>query len=201
MEFNEKLQQLRKQKGLTQDELARELYVSRTAVSKWESGRGYPGIDSLKAIAAFFSVTVDELLSGEQVLHIAQVDSRQKESHIRDMVFGLLDCSASLFLFMPFFGRELDGAVSGGSLLTLNDIAIYVKAAYFAAVISIMVWGILTLALQNCANSFWNSVKSKISLILNIAAVLLFVISLQPYAAVFVFVFLVIKAVMLIKRP
>ena len=51
MEFNEKLQQLRKQKGLTQEQLAEALFVSRTAVSKWESGRGYPNIESLKAIA------------------------------------------------------------------------------------------------------------------------------------------------------
>ena len=56
MEFNERLQELRKQKGLTQEELAKELYVSRTAVSKWESGRGYPGIESLKMIAKFFSL-------------------------------------------------------------------------------------------------------------------------------------------------
>ena len=48
--------------GLTQEELAESLYVSRTAISKWESGRGYPNIDSLKAISKFFSVTIDELL-------------------------------------------------------------------------------------------------------------------------------------------
>ena len=48
MEFNEKLQELRKGKGLTQEELAQAIFVSRTAVSKWESGRGYPNIDSLK---------------------------------------------------------------------------------------------------------------------------------------------------------
>lgn len=53
MEFHEKLQELRKQKNLTQEELSEILFVSRTAISKWESGRGYPSIDSLKAIAEF----------------------------------------------------------------------------------------------------------------------------------------------------
>ena len=62
MEFNEKLKELRQQKGLTQEELAKALYVSRTAISKWESGRGYPSIDSMKAIAKFFSVSLDELV-------------------------------------------------------------------------------------------------------------------------------------------
>ena len=83
MEFNEKLQELRKQKGITQEELAESIYVSRAAVSKWESGRGYPNIESLKAIARFFSVTVDELLSTDEVLTIAEEDSRQRENKIR----------------------------------------------------------------------------------------------------------------------
>ena len=78
MEFNEKLQELRKNKGLTQEELAEALYVSRPAISKWESGRGYPSIDSLKEIAKYFSVTIDELLSSDEVLSIAEEDNKQK---------------------------------------------------------------------------------------------------------------------------
>ena len=79
MEFHEKLQQLRKQKGLTQEELTEHLHVSRTAVSKWESGRGFPNIDSLKAITAFYSVSLDELLSGEEILSISENDHKEKQ--------------------------------------------------------------------------------------------------------------------------
>ena len=70
MELNEKLQMLRKKKGLTQQELADRLYVSRTTVSKWESGRGVPGIESLKAISNFFSVSLDELLSSSDLISL-----------------------------------------------------------------------------------------------------------------------------------
>ena len=97
MEFNEKLQNLRKQKGLTQEELAEALYVSRTAISKWESGRGYPSIDSLKEIAKYFSVTIDELLSTDEVLTIAEKYNKQKEMHFRSMLY--LDCGGMCYEF------------------------------------------------------------------------------------------------------
>ena len=200
MEFHEKLQELRKQKGLTQEELAESLYVSRTTISKWESGRGYPNIDSLKAISKFFSVTIDELLSGEEVLTIAEENQKQKEAYLRDMVFGLLDLSAAIVFFVPFFGQKADGYVQAISLLFLTEIAPYLKAAYFVMVIGMVVFGISTLVLQNYRGAFWVRNKSILSLLINTATALLFIISSQPYAAAFVFVFLVIKVVMLIKK-
>ena len=199
MEFNEKLQELRKNKGLTQEELAEALYVSRTAISKWESGRGYPSIDSLKEIAKYFSVTIDELLSSDEVLSIAEEDNKQKETHFRSLVFGLLDISVLMFFFLPFFGQKANGVIQEVSLLSLNGIASYLRIVYYAIVISIAVYGILTLTFQNCQKVFWTKNRDKISLILNVAAVLLFIISSQVYAGAFLFIFLVIKALMLIK--
>ena len=199
MEFNEKLQELRKQKGLTQEELAELLYVSRTAVSKWESGRGFPNIESLKAISKFFSVSVDELLSGEEVLTIAEEDQKQKESILRDMVFGLLDLSVAMAFFVPFFGQKADGYVQAVSLLALTEISAYLKAAYFVMVIGMVAFGISTLVLQNYRGAFWVRNKSILSLLINTATALLFIISSQPYAAVFAFVLLSIKALMVIK--
>ena len=91
MTFGEKIKKLRIDKGLTQDELAEKIFVTRTAVSKWESDRGYPNIDSLKALAGFFSVTVDDLLSSNEVLTIAEEDNKRKEKRFLDMIYGLLD--------------------------------------------------------------------------------------------------------------
>ena len=200
MEFHEKLQELRKQKGLTQEELAESLYVSRTAISKWESGRGYPSIDSLKAVASFFSITVDELLSGDRLLSIAEEDQRQKETRSRNLIFGLLDCSIAMLLFLPIFGQRLGDTVYEVSLLSLTEVAPYLRAAYFAVVGSIVIWGILTLALQNCQRMFWSKIKDKLSLLLNGIGTLLFIASLQAYAAILLFIFLAIKVILLIKK-
>ena len=199
MEFNEKLQELRKQKELTQEELAEILFVSRTAISKWESGRGYPNIDSLKAIAKFFGVTIDELLSGDDLLTIAEEDTMQREKRFRDLVFGLLDCSIAMFFFLPFFGQKADAMIQEVSLLFLTEIAPYLRIAYFVVVIGMIGSGIFTLALQNCYRAFWVKNKSKISLVFNAVGALLFIIGMQPYAAAFLVIFLVIKMFMLVK--
>ena len=200
MEFNEKLQELRKQKGLTQEGLAEYLYVSRTAISKWESGRGFPNTESLKAISKFFSVSLDELLSGEEILAIAEKDHKEKERTIRDLVFGLLDCGMALLLFLPFFGQKADGVIRAVSLLALSEVQPYLKTAYIAFLGVMIALGIITLALQNCRQRLWTQSKSALSLTLSAVGVCLFIVSQQSYAAVFVFAFLIIKALMLIKR-
>ncbi len=199
MEFNEKLQNLRKQKGLTQEELAQALFVSRTAVSKWESGRGYPNIDSLKGIAEFFGLTVDQLLSGDELLTIAQVDGKQKESHLRDLVFGLLDCSVMMLFFLPFFAQKVDGAISSVPLISLGGVSSYLTVGYYFVVIVTLLTGIATLALQNCRCTLWAACKGKLSVALGAVGGVLFTVSLQPYAATLLFVFLAIKVMMLIK--
>ena len=200
MEFNEKLQELRKQKGLTQEELAEALYVSRTAISKWESGRGYPNIESLKAIAKYFSVSVDQLLSSDAILNLAEEDQKRRTMSFRDTVFGLLDLSGIMLIFLPFFAQRAEGGAQEVSLLSLTLVQPYMKVAYFAVILAMALYGILTLALQNYKSGFWIKSKTNISLIISAISVLLFILSLNPYAAVFAFVLLAIKALILIKK-
>lgn len=200
MMLGEKLKKLRTDKGLTQDELAEILYVSRTAVSKWESGRGTPNIESLKAISKYFSVTVDDLLSCDELITLAEQEQSQKEMRIKDMIFGLLDCSMVLLLFLPFFAQNKGDIIQEVSLLTLTEIQPYLKILYFAVVICSIISGILNLVLQSRIGAVWGWRKIAVSLILSAVEMALFIVSRQPYAAVFVFVFLIIKALMFIKR-
>lgn len=197
MELSEKLQILRKKKGLTQEELAQALYVSRTAISKWESGRGYPSIDSLKAISRFFSVSIDELLSGEEALTIAEEDNQVKQRRFRGRVFALLDISAVAFLLLPLFGQEMGGTIQNVSLTALAHVQPYLKTAYFLLVIMQVLLGALALALQkkNCGS--W---PERVSLMLGGAGCLLFIASRQPYAAAFSFLLMLIKVLLLTKN-
>ena len=200
MEFNEKLQNLRKQKGLTQQDLAEKLFVSRTAVSKWESGKGYPNIESLKQIAKLFDITIDELLSTDEILTLAQQENCQKQSNMRDLVFGLLDVGVSSLLFLPLFAQNINGAITDTALFGLTAVSLYLKICYLSLVFSAVVTGLLTLALQTCESRFWVKIKAPLSIILNLLCVIIFTLSRQPYPALLLLIFLIIKMSIFIKK-
>lgn len=198
MEFNEKLQALRKGRGLTQEELAQALYVSRTAISKWESGRGYPSIDSLKAISCFFSVTVDELLSGEALQTDAEESDCRNAKRLCSKIMGWLDISHVVFFFLPLFAQNAEGGVQAVSLPALTQVQPYLRAAYFAAVIVMLILGAWTLVFSQRIK--WVQNPDRVSIGLGAMGLVLFVVSRQPYAALFAFVILVIKVLLLKKH-
>ena len=200
MEFKEKLQQLRKQKELTQEELAEALFVSRTAVSKWESGRGYPSIDSLKAISKLFSVSIDLLLSGEELISLAEAESKENTRGLRDLVFGTLDCLTALLFFLPLFGQKSGDVILSVSLFTLTDLMIYMRVTYILILSLTAVWGIVQLALQNVHHRLWQQNKLYVSLFLSAFGTLIFIASREPYVATFIFFMLLIKGILLVKQ-
>ena len=88
MEFNNKLYQLRKQKGLSQEELANRLNVSRQTVSKWEVGDSTPDMEKLVAISDLFEISLDELVMGKAPVHPEQNSNKSEiVSEIKEKVF------------------------------------------------------------------------------------------------------------------
>lgn len=200
MEFNEKLQQLRKNKELTQEELAELLYVSRAAISKWESGRGYPNIDSLKAISKVFSISIDDLLSGDELLTIAEEEKKNTAVSLRNVFFGLLDMMSAVFFFIPLFGLPDGDTIHSVSLSSLKYSETYIFISFVTVLGIAVVYGILEIVLQNYQNRIWTSYNGILSLIITIIQTITFIISPQPYVAFLIFCILILKGFLYLKQ-
>ena len=72
MKFNEKLLEMRKKQGLSQEELGMELQVSRQTISKWEAGQSYPDFQRLVMLSDYFNITLDELIKNIDVQDIRE---------------------------------------------------------------------------------------------------------------------------------
>ena len=81
MKFSEKLKKLRKDNNMTQDELAEKIFVSRTAISKWETDMGYPSLESLRLLSKVFGTTLDELVSDEDIENRKILDEKQSRKY------------------------------------------------------------------------------------------------------------------------
>ena len=184
MEFHEKLAELRKSKGLTQEELAGALYVSRTAVSKWESGRGYPSIDSLKEISRYFTAAEDDkkVMIGRYVA----------------VICNTLDLLTAVLLFLPIFGNGADSPTSV-SLFQITGTAPWAKAVFIAVIGIITLNGLCGVILSRFDRPVWNRHRMVTGMALSVAAVGIFIGTRQPYAGIICFAILVIKGWLIFK--
>ncbi len=100
--FGDKLKKLRTDNNLTQEELAGKIMVTRTAVSKWETNKGYPSIDSLKELSNLFGISIDELISDEDVQSKRLLDEAEsRKFYFGAIVFlGIATASALIAYFM-----------------------------------------------------------------------------------------------------
>ena len=203
MEFGEKLQELRKNRNLTQEELAESLFVSRTAISKWESGRGYPSIDSLKEISAFFSVSIDDLLSGEKILDIARQENKANIRSVCDLMLGIIDLMAVILVFLPLYANQTGDEIRAVNLLGHVDRTPVVIAAYWVLIILTIMTGAVKICLGRIKvgdNQKYQKYVSGLSFTLSIITVLVMALTRQPYGVIAVFLLFVIKGVVIIMK-
>ena len=198
MEFNEKLQELRKSKGLTQEELAQAIFVSRTAVSKWESGRGYPNIDSLKGLAKFFCVTVDELISPDEIIAAAEEEKRELIGNYTSLLCHVMDVFTALLLFIPVFGNGAEK--QSVSLFVLSNTPLWIKIVYTVVISLTVLNGICGLIISRFDKPLWSKHRLITGIALSVIVCLLFIITRQPYAGVFCFAILMIKGCLILRR-
>lgn len=201
MEFHEKLQELRKNKGMTQEELAKELFVSRTAISKWESGKGYPSIDSLKEISKFFSVTIDELLSSEELISAAKEENCTNIGKMTDLLIGLTDIMSLMLILLPLYPNKSGETVTAVALYQYTQISFWISCICWGMFAALIIIGAVKVFMNYKSIEKGRSSVTGVSLVLSIIAVLFLIAARIPYAAVTMFLLLIIKGILLFKAP
>ena len=199
MEFNEKLQELRKSRNLTQEELAEALYVSRTAISKWESGRGLPSIESLKEISCYFSVSIDDLLSGEKLITIAENENRRSIKNICDLYLGIADVLYFALIALPVYSNPTGGRIYAVNLFMYVEKASFNHVIYWIMFAAIMAVGTAKALLSHLKISRGQRSLTAVSMALGAAAVLLLALTREAYAICVSFLLMIIKGTLLLK--
>ncbi len=197
MELSEKIQKIRKEQGLTQEQFANQLFVSRTAVSKWETGRGTPSIESFKLISNLYGISLDELLQPEEAIAVAENQNKENLNRFAYCIDGIFNIAALLGLLLPLYKVELNHTFYSVPLYQFKG---WLAVFYWALPMLMTIFGISQIIINNRDCQTLKKAISGIGLFLNVCSVLLLILSAQPYPAVMFFVLLLLKnSVRLIK--
>ena len=180
-------------------QLSQKLHISRTAVSKWESGRGFPNIEALKNISGIFEVPIDELLSGEELLDAAQKDSRIRQQKLISLIFGIYDIMIIAFIFIPLYGEKRGDFIQTVSLLEWSNHS-WLRTSYFILFSVLSFYGMIEVILHFSENPKVHRFVRVCSMILHSFAVLVFISTREPYINSLMFLLLLSKTVFLIRK-
>lgn len=110
MELGQQLKAYRKELGISQDELAEKIFVSRQSISNWENNKTYPDIHTLLLLAETFGVSLDELIKGDVEEMKEEINAQERAGFNRDTVcfaiFGIVTVLsiAPLYAFLDYIG-------------------------------------------------------------------------------------------------
>lgn len=136
--LSEKLYKLRKNSGLSQEQLAEQLNVSRQAISKWESGTAVPESEKLITISNYFGVSVDYLLKDDEEDKAKATDSIIEEKP--KMIAGIIICIAGILSMviwglLSIFSPEASDQISDSSMITIDGNGIFLILCVVAIVV------------------------------------------------------------------
>jgi len=197
MELSEKIQKLRKEHNMTQEQFAEKLFVSRTAVSKWETGRGMPSMESLQMIAKLFHITLDDLLSTEEIVVIAESENKENIKRFASYMDGIINLAALLALLLPLYKMEDNGFFYSVPLYQLVG---WQGLVFWIAPIIMMLCGIVEQLLIGREQEKLIRIISTVGTIAHVSAIMLLIVSGHPYPTVLLFFLFALKVVLLLKK-
>lgn len=138
VEFGEQLRKARVERGMTQQSLAEQLYVTRQSVSRWECGDRYPDLLTTKKISQILEVSLDDLLSGKEMMKVVERNSVIENKTINNIMIALYACVVfslvatiiDIIIRFPLQSEYID--YSDIELTVINVLGLVIQAVFFA---------------------------------------------------------------------
>ena len=131
MNIADRIQQLRKSKGISQEELADKVGVSRQAVSKWESEQSTPDIEKVILLSDYFDVTTDFLLKG--IEPVSEKYTRKSDARIFSLVASVINFIGLVVAIMIWIEEYTSSSVAVGLILMAVGIMVFVIGQFIGA--------------------------------------------------------------------
>ncbi|MBQ4288845.1 MAG: helix-turn-helix transcriptional regulator [Clostridia bacterium] len=144
MALSEKLYELRKKGGLSQEQLAEQLGVSRQAVSKWESGKAVPESDTLISISRYYNVSLDYLMRENDLVSemVADKEETQTKANSRreKRIFGIVTCLIGIVCLLAWgivsiFMPTTSDRIGTSSMITIDGNGVFLIICLAAIII------------------------------------------------------------------
>ncbi len=153
----------------------------------------------MKEISNYFSVSIDDLLSGEKLLSIAGKENKSNMRNICDLLFGMVDVSSFMLIMLPLYPNTVDGFVYSVNLLAYAETTSFNRLIYWVLFVFLIMVGVVKILLTKHGIKKSHKMMTGLSMFLSILMVLFLAMAREAYAITLAFMLLVIKGVLLIK--
>ena len=145
MDLGNKIKALRIDNQLTQEELAQKLFVTRNAISKWETNKGIPSIENLQSISKLFNISLDDLFSHEDLVDIS-LENKNKIEFNKNIIYAFIlsigfICVGTVFPWLIFKNDPTAGLLVFAILLPISYILLGILSVLFS-----MKWPYVTIS-------------------------------------------------------
>jgi len=198
MALNDRLKYLRKKANYTQQELADKLFVTRAAISKWETGKGNPNIESLKEISELFNISINDLLSSEELILIATDSTADKKRFLSIFGYSIFDLFSFILMFLPLFSIRVGDVFKAVNLFNHSIDSVIIIVIYYVVFITLGIFSLSELII-----GYFGLLKGKLKYVLilsslfSVFSLFVFIITNEPYISFFITIFLILKTLLL----
>jgi hypothetical protein len=143
-------------------------------------------------------VSIDDLLSSETLLSIAEKENKSNISSICDLLFGVVDVCSFLLIVLPLYPNTMDGYIYSVSLLAYTEGASWIRFMYWILFLALILSGVVKILFEQMKRE--QNVITGCSIILSILTITILSLTRASYAIIIIFLLLVIKAILLFKK-